>query len=347
MRGCRGDLLPAHLFPASRVWTGAIPDGLIWRTGFMSIRTFQAGDDVVQVGIYNEAAAGLPRFKPATLDEVRRRYRDPLFDPQTHFFASANGVVVGYATFHANGRVSYPWCRKGHEDEAEALFQAVLAEMQRRSLPSAFAAYRGNWPDQRGFFLAHGFRQIREMVNFSIDLSDLPTPSLGSSGAIQPLGVEDVPTVFELGEGVLRAKSADALKEQLFGPPLADVSTAFVLRDRSGATLRAVGLLVFDASFADPNQVDAGMPCFRLGAFGTEGLQTKRIQGLFSFLARPGSHLNPLGLELLSHAATQLYRTDLGTMAAQVPSDAPHLLRFYQQIFRKQGSFPVFVRELS
>lgn len=95
----------------------------------MTIRTFQAGDDVAQVSIYNEAAAALPRFKPATLDEVRRRCRDPLFDPNTHFFAVANDLAVGYATFHANGRLSYPWCRKGHEDQAEGLFQAVLAEM--------------------------------------------------------------------------------------------------------------------------------------------------------------------------------------------------------------------------
>ena len=35
----------------------------------MTIRTFQPGDDVAQVGIYNEAAGDLPKFKPATLDE--------------------------------------------------------------------------------------------------------------------------------------------------------------------------------------------------------------------------------------------------------------------------------------
>src|SRR5262249_51646942 len=34
----------------------------------MTIRTFQPGDDAVQVSIYNEAAADLPKFKPATID---------------------------------------------------------------------------------------------------------------------------------------------------------------------------------------------------------------------------------------------------------------------------------------
>src|SRR5688572_1622067 len=46
----------------------------------MTIRTFQAGDEVAQVSIYNEAAAALPKFKPASIDEVRRRLRDPEFD---------------------------------------------------------------------------------------------------------------------------------------------------------------------------------------------------------------------------------------------------------------------------
>ena len=34
-------------------------------------------------------------------------------------------------------------------------------------------------------------------------------------------------------------------------------------------------------------------------------------------------------------------------VAAQVASDAPHLMRFYKQYFRRQGSFPVFERPLS
>ena len=99
----------------------------------MTIRTFRPGDDAAQVGIYNEAAADLPKFKPATLDEIRRRTRAAEFDPGTRFFAEENGPPLGYCSFHANGRVSFPWCRRGHEGHAEALFQAILAEMQART----------------------------------------------------------------------------------------------------------------------------------------------------------------------------------------------------------------------
>jgi hypothetical protein len=312
----------------------------------MTIRTFQVGDDAAQVSIYNEAASRLPRYKRATLDEVRRRCSEPNFDPTTRFFATDNGLAVGYAGFQANGRVSFPWCREGHECQAEDLFHAVLGEMRRRGLKNAFSAYRSDWPAQAHFFLAHGFRKVREMVNFVLDLPDMPTPSVRPHDTIEALGKGDVAGVFGLGEGVIRAESAAALEEHLFCSPLPMSSKSFVIHSRVDGEPQAAGVLVLDRTFTDPTQVDAGMPCFWLGAFGTEGLQTRRINGLFSFVARPGRDLNPLGLELLAHAAKQLYRTDLGTLAAQVPSDAPQLLRFYQHIFRKQGSFPVFALEL-
>src|SRR3954447_4787931 len=111
----------------------------------MSIRTYQPGDDVAQVSLYNEAAGALPRFKPATIDEVRRRCRAADFDPATRFFATADGRAVGYVTFQPNGRVSFPWCRRGHEHLAEPLLGHALEAMRRRDLKRAFAAYRGDW----------------------------------------------------------------------------------------------------------------------------------------------------------------------------------------------------------
>src|SRR3954447_21225647 len=100
----------------------------------MSIRTFQAGDDVAQVSIYNEVAADLPRFKPATVDEVRRRCRAPDFDPATRFYALASGRPVGYINYQVNGRVGFPWCRKGNESFAEPLLARALAAMRQRGL---------------------------------------------------------------------------------------------------------------------------------------------------------------------------------------------------------------------
>jgi hypothetical protein len=88
------------------------------------------------------------------------------------------------------------------------------------------------------------------------------------------------------------------------------------------------------------------MPCFRLGAFGTEDMNTKRLNGLFSFLAADARDTHPLALDLMGYAAYKLRDTDVETFAAQVPSDAGHLLRFYKQYFQRQASFPVLERTL-
>jgi hypothetical protein len=316
----------------------------------MTIRTFQPGDDIAQVGIYNEAAGELPKFKPATLDEVRRRCRSADFDPRARFYAVPDGTsgnrAVGYSAFQHNGRVSFPWCRKGFEDQAEPLFEVMLDAMRERGLRHAFAAYRGDWPAQRDFFLAHGFRQTREMINYVMDLNEMPTPAARAGGGISPLTPDDIPAVIKMGAGVLRTTDPQQLEALLFRNPYYPSDSLFSLRSRAGGHPIAVGIVVTNPEYANPKQLDAGMPCFRLGAFGSEGMSVKRINGVFSFLASEPREAHPYGLELLSYACVAVEATDVETFAAQVPSDAEHLSRFYKSIFRRQGSFPVFEREL-
>jgi hypothetical protein len=297
----------------------------------MAIRTFQEGDDQAQVSIYNEAAAGLPQFQPATVDGVRRRIRTEDFDPKTRFVATEQGEVIGYAEFRANGRVSFPWCRKGHEDQALPLFQAVLEEMARRSLSKALAAYRADWPSQCQFFLEHGFCQKREMINFVQNLTDMPTPGVRAASSVVPMEKKDVAGVLALGEGLLQVSTTALLEKHLLANPFFSSDSVFVVPGATEGLPKAVGLLVLNSSYAHPERVDGDMPCFRLGAFGTEGMETKKINDLFSFMARPGRHCHALGLEMLGHALHQLFHTPLGVLAAQVPSDAPHLLRFLER----------------
>lgn len=312
----------------------------------MAIRVYRPGDEAAQVSIYNEAAGALPKFKPATLDELRRRFVAADFDATTRYYAEVNGRVVGYAGFHRNGRVSFPWCRKGHEDQAEALFLAVLAALREQGTRTAFAAYRGDWPAQCEFFTTRGFRLAREMVNFVIDLADMPTPAAIAPSNFSPLLPGDVPAILGLCPQALRVHATDDLERHLLHNSYFKPDSAFVLRGRTDDAPLAVGLVVSTAGYADPKQLDSDMPCFRLGAFGTEGMSVKRVNGLFSFLTRPGKDANPLALSLMSEAAFRLRDTDLECLAAQAPSDVPHLLRFYQQFFRRQGAFPVFERDL-
>jgi hypothetical protein len=312
----------------------------------MQIRTFTAGDDLARVGIYNEAAADLPKFKPATLDEIRRRSRPPDFDPSTCFLAVEGPRAVGYANFHSNGRASFPWTRRGFEEVAGPLFDHVLAAMKDRGIKQVFAAYRGDWAPQREFFLARGFAARREVINYVMDLAEMPTPAARAGSAFGPLTVEDIPAVLALAPSLLRARTPAELTQHLFHNANFPPDAVFCFRPKAGAPPLALGIMIDNQAFADPKQVDAAMPCFRAGAFGAEGMQVKRLNGLFSVVVAEGRDVSPLALDLLGHATYLLQDSTVETLCAQVPSDATELVRFYKQYFRRQGSFPLYEREL-
>lgn len=313
----------------------------------MTLRSFQNGDETIQAAIYNEAAGTLAHFKPATAQEVKRRTQARDFDPGSRFYAEEGGQVVGYCLYNSNGRVNYPWCRPGYEHWQEPLFQRVLESMSQQGLKQAWAAYRHDWPTVGDFFLAHGFVKARDMVNFIQDIIDLPTIPARPSNPVAAFKREDVPAVFQLCPEALRVRTPAELEEHLFRNPYFGPEALYVLRGRSGGEPLAIGLLITEPTYADPSALDANMPCFRLGAFGTEGVQTKRVRGLFSFLARADQQLPSLALDLLSQTSLRVqHYDDIETLAAQVPSDVPHLLKFYTRYFRQQGSFPVYEKQL-
>jgi hypothetical protein len=313
----------------------------------VNIRTYGPGDDAIQVSIYNEAAAPLPRFKPATLGEVTRRSADPLYTGDTRFLAEVDGKPVAYATFQLNGRVSHPWCRKGHEALGEPLLAHVLQAMKARGLRKAWTAYRADWLAQLEFFRAQGFQLKREMVNYILDMVEMPTiPTSRPSSGVSPLQRDEIPAVWTLGLGLIRSATPAELDQHLLHNPYFPASCVFVQRKQAGNAPVGVGLVVTNSSYADSQELDSAMPCFRLGAFGTEGLTAKRVNGLFSFVAADTPEVGRIGLDLLAYAAYLMESSSSGTFAAQVPSDALHVKRFYDRYFRRQGSFPVLEREL-
>jgi hypothetical protein len=115
------------------------------------------------------------------------------------------------------------------------------------------------------------------------------------------------------------------------------------LKDAGRGAIRGVGLLVVNDRFADPTKIDAAMPCFRLGALGTEGERHKRVNGLFSAVFADGSE----GELLLSWlVGTRARPAGLTHLAAQAPSDAPSSCDWYDRFFQRQGSFPILSRRL-
>jgi hypothetical protein len=313
----------------------------------MILRAFRPGDEAIQTRIYNEAAQSLSNFVPAQAADVMRRVQENDFDPQTRVFACDNDVPVGYIAFQQNGRLSYPWCRAGHESARGPLFEAALEAMRRRGIKTAFAAYRGDWKDIGRFFLKRDFRQAREMVNFAVELSDLKLPEPAAPRPMTPLREQDLPAILQLVPGALRAATADQLQQHLFRNPCFGPESLFMCRQPGDARQpAAVGIVVEKPNYADPRKVNSDMPCFRLGAFGTEGMTVKRINGLFSLLAPDGPQFASIARDMLSHGVQLLRQAGLATAAAQAASDVPHLIAFHQKYFHRQGSFPVYERDL-
>src|SRR5205814_3035212 len=104
--------------------------------------------------------------KRAQPDEVRRKFRARDFDPSTRFYLEEGGRVVGYASFNANGRVSFPWCRPGFEAHADELLTRALDGLRAKGVARAFAAYHAGWTAQADYFRRHGFERVRDMVGF-------------------------------------------------------------------------------------------------------------------------------------------------------------------------------------
>ena len=119
---------------------------------------------------------------------------------------------------------------------------------------------------------------------------------------------------------------------------------ASALKDAGSGDLRGISLLVLDDRFADPTKIDSSMPCFRLGAFGTESQRHKRVNGLYSCLfvdEHDGDLLLAASLAAISG------KHILNHLAAQAPSDASALCAWYDRHFERQSSFPILSRPLS
>jgi hypothetical protein len=311
----------------------------------MPIRSYQPGDEHAQAQIYNAVAGSLPAFKPSTADEITRRYRPGDPDSETRYYAVHNGEIVGYAAFSANGRISYPWCLLGAEFQREPLLETVLEEMRQRSLPDAWAAYRRDWSGVLGFLREHEFTEKHNMINYVAERSRLSAPApLPSNRLVAPLVPEDLPELITLDHSLFGDTSVQELERFYWHNPFYQFPrTFYALKDADTGRLVGVYLLVVSDRFADPTKIDAAMPCFRLGAFGTERERHKRVNGVFSCLFADEADADLLA----SHAGAQAAQFGLTHVAAQVASDAASLCAWYDRYFVRQTSFPILSRPLT
>jgi hypothetical protein len=312
----------------------------------MPIRSYQTGDEHAQARIYNAAAGSLPGFKPATVDEINRRSQAADPDPGSRLYATENGEIVGYAVFSSVGRISYPWCLPGSEAFREPLLDALLAEMRKRRLAKAWAAYRGDWTHVLAFLRQHDFNVIRTMINYVADLSQFRSQdSRSSNRLITRMEPADLPRLIALAPDVFHDVDPRELEHFYWHHPYYDFPrSVFALKDGDSGEIRGVYLLVVNDRFADPTKIDPAMPCFRLGAFGTERERHKRVNGLFSCAFVDESEAETM---LIAAIGAQAADSGLTHLAAQAPSDSVSLCAWYDRFFRRQGSFPILARSLT
>jgi hypothetical protein len=312
----------------------------------MSIRSYQTGDEHAQARIYNTVAGPLPSFKPSTPEEIARRYQPADPDSTTRYYAIENGAVVGYVAFGSNCRVSYPWCLPGAESYQEPLLETMLAAMKERGLQEAWTAYRGDWIPVLNFLREHGFHDKQTMINYVAEVSQLPALDLvPSNRRVVPLKRQDLPRLVELGSDLFGEVDVPAVERFYWNNPFYNFpDTIFAWKDSANDEILGAFLLVVSDRFADPTKIDAAMPCFRLGAFGTERERHKRVTGLFSCVfanEAEGDQMFPAAL-----AATR-GQSRLTHIAAQAPSTATSLCAWYDRYFQRQASFPILSRRLS
>jgi hypothetical protein len=311
----------------------------------MRIRPYQPGDEQAQARIYNEAAGALPAFKPASPEEIERRYRAGDADVGARFYAE-DDQVVGYAVCCPSGRISYPWCLPGAESARGPLLECVLGELSRRGLPEAWAAYRADWSPVLEFLRSNGFDEKRQMINYIADLSRLPScGELPDNRLIEPLGREAASHLVALAPGLFSGVEPRSLEAFFWEHPSYDFSESFfALKERGSDRVLGAGLLVISDQFADPARIDPAMPCFRLGAFGTERERHKRVNGLFSCVFADPAEADLL---LAAPAWDRARRAGLTHVAAQAPSDAITICGYYDRVFQRQGAFPILARPVA
>jgi hypothetical protein len=195
-------------------------------------------------------------------------------------------------------------------------------------MAEAWAAYRADWAPVLGFLRAHGFAPVREIINFLAEASALPAAPVPPGLALGPLFLEDLTRLLELSGGLLTDDDPDRLGDFFWDNPFFGPESLIAVRAGGGhGAVVVAALAIASAGFADPAELDAAMPCFRLGALGTEQERHKRVNGMVSCVFADES----VGAVLLAEAGRRFRAAGLGHAAAQVPSDHPGLVAFYDR----------------
>jgi hypothetical protein len=210
--------------------------------------------------------------------------------------------------------------------------------------PEAWAASRADWSPELAFFEEQEFGPVREMVKFVAETGASPRTPVPAGLALGALSRDELPQILELGESLFAEDDPDHLARFYWENPFFTPDSLYAVRsDHGRGQVVGAAIAVIDSRYADPSRLDAAMPCFRLGALGTERERHKRVNGMVSCLFADEA----VGEALLAEAARRFEAGGLAHAAGQARSDRLDLVAFYDRFFRRQGSFPILSRSLA
>src|SRR5262249_42473212 len=154
--------------------------------------------------------------------------------------------------------------------------------MKGRGFTAAWATYRTDWPPVLNYLRRHGFAEIRSMINYVAETSSFSVlDQLPPTRLVTKLKRDELPDLAKLMRARLGKLDVETLGRYFWENSFyAFADHLLALKEAGSGNVRGISLLVVDDRFADPTKIDPSMPCFRLGAFGTENQRHKRVNGL-------------------------------------------------------------------
>ena len=301
----------------------------------MIIRHWLPGDAEHEQRIFNIAAARLPGFAPIRADDARRN-AVPKFDPATRFYAEEDGEVVAFAAFEPAGQVALPWCLPGHEKMMHPLLAAVMRAMAERKSSRAYATCRSDWPEQIEFFEDHGFDRVRDMVNFTQSIADLPTMFQRPGLDVEILRASEIDAVDALAPRLLRLHGP-ALVDYFFHNRGFPVDATYVLR--KDGVVRGVGMLIDDAAFAKVDTLDAHAADIPVRRLCDRRAARQTRQWAVQFRCGTGKGALLIGQDLLWYGTSRLETNTFDMLAAQAPAMRRTCSVFMNGISGNRGAF--------
>ena len=311
----------------------------------MLIRTYQPGDEQAQARIYNAAAGSLPAFKPASPEEIARRYQGDDADPGIAVLRRGRWRgrgLCGVLRERAHQLSLVP--ARGGGGARAAAASRPRSRWTAAAMPEAWAAYRADWSAVLDFLRGHGFVEKRQMINYLADVSRMPGPprSARGSGHRAARTRRGLPARGAGPEAVLR-RSSRVRSRRSSGRIRITTSPRASSRSRSAADGRVLGGLPAgdERPVRRPEQDrrrHALLPPRRLRhrARATQARQRAVL------LRR--SPTSPKASCCSRHPIGGVHaQAGLTHVAAQAPSDAVALCAFYDRIFQRQGAFPILL----